>query len=57
MPPLSALSAADLGENDSRVISNLAPVEQRKKIIWEGKVDENVDNLVNALQKEGVLGG
>jgi electron transfer flavoprotein beta subunit len=50
------LTAAELGETDSRVISNLAPVEQRKKIIWEGKVDENVDNLVNALQKEGVLG-
>jgi electron transfer flavoprotein beta subunit len=51
------LTAADLGERDSRVISNLAPVEQRKKVIWEGKIDENIDNLVNALQKEGVLGG
>ena len=51
------LSAADFGERDSQVISNLAPVEQRKKVLWEGQTDENVDNLVNALQKEGVLGG
>jgi electron transfer flavoprotein beta subunit len=51
------LAAVDLGERDSQVISNLAPVEQRKKVIWDGKLDENVNNLVNSLLKEGVLGG
>jgi electron transfer flavoprotein beta subunit len=50
------ITAADLGERDSRIISSLAPVEQRKKVIWEGKLDENLNNLVNALLKEGVLG-
>ena len=49
------ITAADLGTKDSRVISNLAPAEQRKKIMFEGKPDENVNNLVNALQKEGAL--
>jgi electron transfer flavoprotein beta subunit len=38
-------------------VSNLAPVELRKKIIFEGKLEENVDNLVNNLIKEGVLRG
>jgi electron transfer flavoprotein beta subunit len=51
------LTAADLGERDSQLINNLAPVEQRKKVIWDGTPDENVNNLVNALLKEGVLGG
>lgn len=50
------ITTADLGERDSQVISNLAPVEQRKKVIWERNVDENVNNLVNSLLKEGVLG-
>jgi electron transfer flavoprotein alpha/beta subunit len=48
---------ADFAQNDVNVLSNLAPVEQRKKIIYEGKVEENVDNLVNSLIKEGVLRG
>jgi electron transfer flavoprotein beta subunit len=51
------LSAADFAQNEIAVLSNLAPVEQRKKIIYEGKVDENVTNLVNSLIKEGVLRG
>jgi electron transfer flavoprotein beta subunit len=51
------LNSADLGQNDVNVISNLAPVELRKKIVYEGKVEENVDNLVNSLIKEGVLRG
>jgi hypothetical protein len=29
----------------------------RKKILFEGKLEENVDNLVNNLIKEGVLRG
>ena len=49
------LSDSDLGQNEVKVLSNLAPVEQRKKIVYEGKVEENVNNLVNALLKEGVL--
>jgi len=51
------LSGSDLMQNDTNVLSNLAPVEQRKKIIYEGKVEENVNNLVNSLIKEGVLRG
>jgi electron transfer flavoprotein beta subunit len=51
------LSAGDFAQNETTVLSNLAPVEQRKKIIYEGKVDENVTNLVNSLIKEGVLRG
>jgi len=50
-------TAADLARNDVQVVSNLAPVELRKKIIFEGKLEENVDNLVNNLIKEGVLRG
>jgi electron transfer flavoprotein beta subunit len=49
------LSAADLLPNDTDVISNLAPVELRKKTIYDGKLEENVDNLVNSMIKEGVL--
>jgi len=48
---------ADLAQNDVQVISNLAPVELRKKILFESKLEENVDNLVNNLIKEGVLRG
>ena len=50
-------TAADLAQNDIQVVSNLAPVELRKKILFEGKLEENVDNLVNNLIKEGVLRG
>jgi hypothetical protein len=51
------LNNIDLGQNDVNVLSNLAPVELRKKIVYEGKVEENVDNLVNSLIKEGALRG
>ena len=51
------LNNADFGQNDVNVLSNLAPVELRKKIVYEGKVEENVDNLVNSLIKEGALRG
>jgi electron transfer flavoprotein beta subunit len=50
------ITSADFGGDDYRIISNLAPVEERKRVILEGKLDENIDKLVNALQKEGVLG-
>jgi electron transfer flavoprotein beta subunit len=39
------------------MVSNLAPQEQRKMVIYEGASDENIGNLVNAMVKEGVLGG
>jgi electron transfer flavoprotein beta subunit len=51
------MSAADLGQNEVNLLSNLAPIELRKKIVYEGKVEENVENLVNSLIKEGVLRG
>ena len=51
------MSTADLGQNEVNLLSNLAPVELRKKIVYEGKVEENVENLVNSLIKEGVLRG
>jgi electron transfer flavoprotein beta subunit len=50
------ITFTDFGGDDYRIISNLAPVEERKRVILEGKLDENIDKLVNALQKEGVLG-
>jgi electron transfer flavoprotein beta subunit len=51
------LTEAELGDVDTKILSNLAPVEQRKKVIFEGKPDEDIVNLVNSLIKEGVLGG
>jgi electron transfer flavoprotein beta subunit len=51
------LTAADFAQNETEVLSNLAPVEQRKKIIYEGKIDENITSLVDSLIKEGVLRG
>jgi len=38
-----------------QVISNLAPEQERKGVIFEGDVDEAVDKLVDALRKEGTL--
>jgi len=51
------IAAGDVAETNVEQLSNLAPVEQRKKILFEGKLDENVNSLVDALIKEGVLGG
>jgi electron transfer flavoprotein beta subunit len=48
--------SADFEKKDIHIISNLAPVEQRKKVILKGILEENIDKLVNALLKEGVLG-
>jgi electron transfer flavoprotein beta subunit len=50
------ISADELGGAEIDVVSNLAPMEERKGIIWEGKLDESIDNLINSLIKEGVLG-
>jgi len=38
-----------------RVLSNLAPVQERKEIVLEGPADEVVDELLKALEREGVL--
>ena len=51
------LTAEALGEGETKVLSNLAPLQQRKGVIFEGNLEENIDNLVNSLLKEGVLGG
>lgn len=50
------INPADLGENDTRSLSNLAPAETRKNIILEGGTDDNLKKLVNALTQEGVWG-
>jgi hypothetical protein len=39
----------------TEMISNLAPEQERKQIVFEGEVDKAVDELVKALQKEGAL--
>ena len=41
--------------SEIRVISNLAPEQERKGIIFEGDVEKSVSELLSALRKEGVL--
>jgi electron transfer flavoprotein beta subunit len=52
------LSADDVGRNALSVetTSNLAPEQDRKNIILKGDLSEQIDGLVDALIKEGVLG-
>jgi electron transfer flavoprotein beta subunit len=52
------LSADEVGRNALSVetISNLAPEQDRKNIILKGDLSEQIDGLVDALIKEGVLG-
>lgn len=52
------LSADEVGKNavSVDVLSNLAPEQDRKNVILEGDLDEQIDALVGALTKEGVLG-
>ncbi len=52
------LSADEVGENANsvKVMSNLAPEQDRKNVILKGDVDEQVSGLVDALTKEGVVG-
>lgn len=63
--PVQEWKAADLGLSDDEIgtkgsamelVSNLAPEQARKQVIFQGDLDEVVTNLVNALTKEGVLG-
>ena len=37
------------------VLSNLAPAQQRKEMIFEGDVNDAVNELLKALEREGVL--
>jgi electron transfer flavoprotein beta subunit len=63
--PVQQWTPADLGLSEDEVgdkgsaiemVSNLAPEQERKQEVLEGDLDEVVENLVNALTKEGVLG-
>jgi electron transfer flavoprotein beta subunit len=63
--PVQEWTVADLGlsEDDAgakgavmEMVSNLAPEQERKQVVFEGDLDEVTENLVNALTKEGVLG-
>ncbi len=52
------LAADEVGQNALSVetLSNLAPEQDRKNIILKGNLAEQIDALVDALTKEGVLG-
>ncbi len=63
--PVQEWKAADLGLSEDEVgakgaameaVSNLAPEQARKQVVFQGDLDEVVVDLVNALTKEGVLG-
>jgi electron transfer flavoprotein beta subunit len=62
--PLNIWTLADLGLSSDkvesasclvRVISSLAPEQERKGIIFEGDVNQVVGKIVEALRKEGVI--
>lgn len=59
--PLNIWSLKDLGmapeklASPIRVLSNVAPEQQRKGIVLEGDVDEAVSKLADALRKEGAV--
>lgn len=38
-----------------KTLTNLAPEQERKQVLFEGDVDKAVDELVKALQKEGAV--
>ena len=57
--PVQEWKSGDIGlasgqAKEVTVVSNLAPVEQRKQVIFETKVEQDVTSLVDALTKEGV---
>jgi electron transfer flavoprotein beta subunit len=63
--PVQEWMAADLGLSEDEVgaegsiiemVSNLAPEQERKQVVFEGDLDEVGENLINALTQEGVLG-
>jgi len=51
------IAAGEVGAGAStiHVLSNLAPTQQRKEVILEGAVDDVIDELLKALEREGVL--
>jgi len=62
--PLKSWTLSDLGIDQNKVgsgasaiqvVSNLAPQQERKGVIFEGDVEETAGKLVDALRKEGVL--
>lgn len=62
--PLAQWTAADIGLDEAafgaaastlQVLSNLAPEQQRKGVIYEGPADEVVGKLLDDLIREGVL--
>jgi electron transfer flavoprotein beta subunit len=62
--PLNSWTLKDLGIDPSRVglqssaiqvLSNVAPLQERKGVIFEGDLDEAVGKLIDALRKEGAL--
>jgi len=62
--PLNSWTLKDLGIDASKVglassaiqvVSNLAPLQDRKGVIFEGDLDEAVGKVVDALRKEGAL--
>jgi electron transfer flavoprotein beta subunit len=52
------LSRDQVGAKGSvrEIISNLAPEQARKQVVFEGELKDVVENLFNALSKEGALG-
>ena len=62
--PTQIWTPADLGLTKEQVganaalvktLSNRAPEQERKQVLFESEVDKSVDELVKALQKEGAL--
>lgn len=57
--PIKNMTPADLGLSASapvvKTLSNLAPEQERRQVLFEGDADKTVDELIKALQKEGAL--
>ena len=62
--PIATWSPAELGLDVAKIgtaaamvtqLSNLAPLQERKQVLFSGEPDKAVDELVKALQKEGAL--
>ena len=57
--PIKTMTPADLGVGASapvvKMLSNLAPQQERKQVLFEGDVDKATDELVKALRKEGAV--
>jgi electron transfer flavoprotein beta subunit len=61
--PVTTWSPSDLGLDAQvgsnaalvKTLSNLAPEQERKQVLLEGDTDKAVDDLIQALQKEGAL--